>query len=123
MPIRDDRDRPSAGVLGAPFWTRGEFAVEVGGGDTAVDEEVAAGDEGAVGAHEQRAEVSDLVGGAAAPGGAELDHAPVPLAAWAAQLIAGEWGEDDAGADRVDPGAPPPPPDGLGHHPQRVRAL
>ena len=100
-----------------------EVAVEVGGGDAAVDEEVAAGDERAVGAHQERAERADLVGGAGSSGGAQLDHAPVALAAWSGQFVAGERGHDDAGADRVDPCASFAPPDGLGLDPQRVAAL
>ena len=40
---------------------RGELPVEVGRGDSAVHEEVAAGDERAVAAHEKRADGSDLV--------------------------------------------------------------
>jgi hypothetical protein len=40
---------------------RGELAVEVGRGNSSVHQEVAAGDERAVGAHEKRAEGSDLV--------------------------------------------------------------
>ena len=47
---------------------RGELAVEVRGGHAAVDEEVAAANEGAVGAHEKRGHCGDLVGGACATG-------------------------------------------------------
>jgi hypothetical protein len=75
----------------------GEFAVEVGRGHSAVQKEVATGDDCAVGAHEKRADGSDFVGSAAAPGGAKLDHASVPLTARAGQLIPGEGSEDDAG--------------------------
>ena len=59
----------------------------------------------------------------AAPDGAQLDHAAVALAARAGQLVLGQRGDDDAGADRVDPRAAPAPAHGLGHHPQRVPAL
>jgi len=45
----------------------GELAVEVGGGDAAVDEDVAAGDEGAVRSHEQCGDVCDFVWGAGSP--------------------------------------------------------
>jgi hypothetical protein len=67
----------------------GEFAVEVGRGNAAVHEEVAAGDERAVGAYEERANCSDLVRGPAAAGGAEFDHAPVSLTAEPGQLVPG----------------------------------
>jgi hypothetical protein len=70
-----------------------------------------------------RRRLPDLVRGAAAPDGAELDHAPVSLAARAGQLVPGEWGEDDARADRVDPGASFAPANGFGHHAERVSAL
>ena len=56
-------------------------------------------------------------------GRGQLDHAPVALAAGAGQLVLGEGGDDDAGADRVDPRAALAPADGLGHHPQRVASL
>ena len=52
----------------------GEFAVEVGRGDSAVHEEVAAGDERPVGAQEKRADGSDLVWSAAAPSPASTAH-------------------------------------------------
>src|SRR6476646_11614714 len=39
------------------------------------------------------------------------------------QLVLGERGEDNAGADRVDSRATFAPPASLGHHPQRLRAL
>jgi len=39
------------------------------------------------------------------------------------QLVLGERGEDNAGADRVDSRATFAPPDSLGHHPQRIPAL
>jgi hypothetical protein len=60
---------------------RAKFAVKVGGGHATVHEEVAAGDERPVGAHEQRADGPYLVWGAATPDRAQLDHAPVSLAA------------------------------------------
>ena len=59
----------------------------------------------------------------ARPAGAQLDHAPVSLAARTGQLVLGEGRDDDAGADRVDPRAALAPPHRLGHHPQRVPAL
>src|SRR5271165_4284431 len=59
-------DRPRLRLGGRSI--RGELAVEVGGGDAAVHEEVAAGDERAVGTHEERADVPDLVWSAGAPG-------------------------------------------------------
>ena len=48
--------------------SRGEFAEAVRGCDAAVHEEVAAGDEGAVGSHQEGADGADFVGGAAAAG-------------------------------------------------------
>ena len=51
---------------------RGEVAEPVGGGDAAIHEEIAAGDERSVRAHEQGTDVADLVGGTGSPDGAEL---------------------------------------------------
>ena len=71
----------------------------------------------------KRTERADLVGGAGPAGRAQLDHAPVALAARSGQFVSGEWGHDDAGADRVDPCAPFAPSNSLCLHPQRVAAL
>src|SRR5215207_1136435 len=81
----------------------GEVAVPVGGGHPAVHEDVAAGDEPPVRAHEQRAHGAYLVRAASAPGRGPLDHAPVPCAARTAEFVLGERGHNDARADRVDP--------------------
>jgi hypothetical protein len=67
------------------------------------------------GAHEQRGDGCDLVGGTGAPGGAAVDHAPVALAAWSGELVDGEGRDDDAGADRVDAGAAFGPANRFGH--------
>ena len=46
-----------------------ELTVELGGGDAAVDEDVGAGDEAAVGSLEEGGEGGDLVGGAGGSAG------------------------------------------------------
>src|SRR4051812_35946080 len=99
-------------VMGLLLWW-GRGAVEVGGGDAAVDEEVAAGDPGAIGAEEEVGDGGDLVRRAGAAGGALFEHAPVPLAAWSGELVDGEGGDDDAGADGVDACAALGPTDGF----------
>ena len=53
----------------------------------------------------------------------QLDHAPVSFAAGTGQFVLGERGDDDAGADGIDPRPALAPPHGLGHHPQRIAAL
>ena len=73
--------------------------------DPAIHEEVAPGDERAVGAHEQRADVPDFVRRAGSPGCRDFDHAPVARTTRASEFIIGQ-GDDDAWTDRVDPGAP-----------------
>ena len=93
--------RISASVISCRVRCRsswGKFAVKVGGGHATVHEEVAAGDERPVGAHEQRADGPYLIWGAATPDRRQLDHAPVSLAAGSGQLVLGERGEDNAGA-------------------------
>src|SRR5271170_4630702 len=52
---------------------RGQLSEEVGGGHSAIHEEVAAGDERSVGAHEERSDVPDFVGRAGTPDRAMLD--------------------------------------------------
>ena len=74
-------------------------------------------------AHQQRADGATSSGVPARPAGLSLDHAPVSLTARPGQFVLGERGDDDAGADRVDPRAALAPAHGLGHHPQRVPAL
>jgi hypothetical protein len=112
--------RPCASPRGGSL--RREVAVEVGGGNPAVHEEVAAGDEGAVAANEKCADGSDFVLVLPRPAGQSSimrrsrrreDRSTRP---WRA-------GEDDAGTDRVDPGPSLPPANGLSHHAQPVPAL
>ena len=95
----------------------------MGGGHPSIHENVAAGDEPAVRTHEQGADRSHFVRGAGAACGGRLDHAPVSRAAWPGQLVFGERGNDNAGADRVDPGAALAPAHRLGHDAQRVATL
>src|SRR5918998_4770392 len=102
---------------------RGQVAEPVGRGDAAVHEEIAAGDEVAIRPHQERADGSDLVRCARATGWAELDHAPVALPPGTGQLVLRQRRDDDAGADRVDPGATPAPADRLSHHSQGISSL
>src|SRR5947207_958297 len=76
-------------VGGSGRFVGGEFAVEVGRGDSAVDEKVATADERPFRTHEERADGSDFVWGAAAPGGAELDHTSVSLTARTGEFVPG----------------------------------
>ena len=62
----------------------------------------------AIGAHEQRADGPYFIWGAGTPGQRPLDHAPVSLAAGSGQLVLGERGEDNAGADRAPNRGPRP---------------
>src|SRR4051794_28994660 len=89
-----------------------------GGDHAAVDEQVGAGDEAGVGAEEEGGGGGHLVGGADPAGGGDLDHLLVALGARAGHLVAGQRGEDDAGADAVDPGAAVAPGNGGGLHAQ-----
>lgn len=54
---------------------------------------------------------------------AELDHTPIPFAAWPGEFVLGERGHNDPRADRVDPRASLAPANRLGHHAQRVPAF
>src|SRR4051794_1665026 len=69
-------------LTGCSRWLRSEIAVPVGGGHTAIHEEIAAGDEPTVRPHEQRSDIAHLIGRAGAPNRRYLNHAPVPCAAW-----------------------------------------
>ena len=128
------RPRPGRRVPDAPNTKRsrravrrrvdfGDIAVPIGRRHAAIHEEVAAGDEPALGAHEQRAHCSDLVGRAGPPGHRAFDHAPVTPAARARQLVLRERRHDDPRADRIDSSAAPAPAHRLGHHAQRVATL
>ena len=64
-PITEDRCASPIASEQPSF--RRQFPVPVRRGDAAIHQEVAAGDERAVGAHEQRADVSDLVRRTARP--------------------------------------------------------
>lgn len=85
--------------------------------------EVTASDEPTVWAHKQRADSSDFVRGAAAFSRRYLNHVPLSLTPRTDQFISREWGEDDAGADRVHPRAAFAPPYRLCHDPQRISAF
>ena len=105
------------------FLFRGKLAVPVGGRDAAVHQEIAPRDECAIRAHQKGTDGSYFIRGAGTPGRAQLDHASVPIAARARQLVVGERRDDDAGADRIDSRAPLAPSDGFGLDAQRVAAL
>src|SRR5579872_3153033 len=66
-----------------------EFAVPVGGSHTAIHKNVAAGDEPAVRAHEQRADGSHLVWSARASSRRCLDHTAISFAARPGQFVLG----------------------------------
>src|SRR6476661_5069501 len=80
-----------------------KLAVPVRGGHPAVHQDVAAGDEAPVGAHEERTHGGYLVGSAGTAHRGRLDHAPVPLTTRTGELVLGQRGDDDARADGVDP--------------------
>ena len=89
----------------------------------AVDQDVAAGDEGPVRPHQQSRDGADLIGGGGAADRAQLDHATVACSAWAGELVTGQRGDHDAGADGVDPSPSSAPADGLGHDAQGVASF
>lgn len=106
-----DRDRRSF---------RGEVAIPVGSGDSAIHKEVATGDECTVRAHQERSDSTNLVRRARAPGRTQFDHAPVTFAAWTAQFVPGQGRDDDSGANRIEPRTALTSFDGFRHHSQRV---
>jgi hypothetical protein len=77
-----------------------EVAVPVGGGHSSFHQEVAAGDEPTVRAHERRAHGTSS-GVPARPTGGRLDHAPGPLTARPGELVLGQRRDDVPWADRV----------------------
>src|SRR3954465_14470821 len=82
--------------MGSPveclLWSK--VAVPVGGSHSAIHEEVAAGNEPAVRAHQQCADSPNLVWGAGASSRRHLDHAPVACATRAGQFVLGERGDN-----------------------------
>jgi hypothetical protein len=101
----------------------GELAIEVRSGHSAIDEEVASGDETFVRAHEQCAECSHFVGSSGASCRCQLEHSTIPLTARPSQFVSGEGGDDNARADGVDSGPALAPADGFGHDPQGIPAF
>ncbi len=57
-----------------------KIAVPIGSGHSSIHQEVAAGDEPAVRAHEKRPDNRHFVWSASAPSRGQFDHAPVPCA-------------------------------------------
>src|SRR3954463_13102448 len=94
-----------------------------GGDHAAVHEQVAAGDEARLGAEQEGGGGGDLVGRADTPGGGGLDHLLVVGGAGAGQLVAGQRGDDDAGADGVHARAARAPAEAFGLDAQVVAAL
>jgi hypothetical protein len=72
---------------------------------------------------EQEGGGGDLIRRADSAGGGGLDHRAVVLSARARHLVAGEWGDDDSGADGVDAGAALAPGEAFGLDAQVVAAL
>src|SRR5277367_6374737 len=81
---------------------RCEFAVPIGGRDSAVHQEIAAGDKRSVRAHEERADGSYLIGSAGTSRRRNFDHAPIPVAPWPFKFVVRERSNNDSGADRID---------------------
>src|ERR1041385_8588925 len=92
-----------------------EFAKPIGGGHSAVHQEVNAGDEPAIRTHEQRAYGSDFVWSSGPLRRSEFDHVAVACAAWTGQFVFCQGRDDNARTDRVDsrtalaPNEPPRP--------------
>ena len=80
-----------------------------------IHKDVAAGDGGAVRTHEECPNSPNLIWSACASSRRYLKHAPIAWTARPLQLIVRERSDDDAGANRVDPGAALSPTDCLGH--------
>src|SRR5215213_1615666 len=82
--------------------------------DTAVDQQITAGDERAIGTHQVRGCRANLIWGAATACGGDLHHLLIARPTGRVELVHRQWSEDDAGADRVDPGTPVAPLHGGG---------
>jgi hypothetical protein len=78
-----------------------QFAVPERRRYPAIHEEIAAGNECAVGAHQQGRNIANLIGRARAFHGTAFNHAPVASAARTRELIFGQWRDDDTGTDRI----------------------
>jgi len=95
------------------FWSK--VAEPIGCRHATIHKDVAAGDEGAVRTHEECPNSPNLIWSACASSRRYLKHAPIAWAERPLQLIVRERSDDDAGANRVDPGAALSPTDCLGH--------
>jgi hypothetical protein len=91
--------------------------------DTTVHQQIAAGDERTIGTHQVRGRRANFIRGAATACGGDLHHLALARPACRVELVHRQRSEDDAGADRVDPGTPVAPLHRGGLYAQRVGPL
>jgi hypothetical protein len=92
-----------------------EISKPICGCHSTVHEEVAAGDERALGSPEQCAYCPDLVRYSGSSGCLDFQHSPVSRTPWSFQFVVSEWSDDDAGADGIDSCGALSPADRLSH--------
>ena len=100
-----------------------KVAEPIGGCHSTIHQEVAAGDEGAVRTHQECPNSPNLIWSACASCRRYFKHAPIAWAPGPLQLVIGEWCDDDAGTNRIDPRTALSPADCLCHHAQGIAAL
>ena len=96
------------------------FTVPILCGNAAIHEEITPRDERTFRPHQQGAHGTYFIRRTTALGGAGIDHKPVTLASWPGQFVSGQWSENDAGADGIDPRTTLTPTNSLCGNPQRV---
>ena len=89
----------------------------------AIYQEIAAADIAAIAAHNKFRQRANFIRGAAASGGQVGEHGAVEILAFAVQFVVGKRGEDDAGADAVQPRAAFAPAHRFGGDTQCIAAL
>ena len=99
------------------------FAEKVIGCRAAIHQKIAAADIAAIAAHDKFRQRADFIRGAAVSGGQVGEHGAVEILAFAVQFVVGKRGEDDAGADAVQPRAAFAPAHRFGGDAQCIAAL
>lgn len=87
-----------------------KISVPIRGGTATVDEQVGTADEAATRRHQELGQIAHLVRRSCTTGWHALNHLQVAFFARTVQFVVGQWGDDDATAQKQrqqDAGCPP----------------